>query len=66
MEQRGKVARFLNGTEDADKLDSLVEDMGCHDGLPGSSSEPSLAVYLKPGLLNSTHEPGSARTSFWS
>ena len=27
MEQRGKVARFLNGTEDADKLGGLVEDI---------------------------------------
>ena len=27
MEQRGKVARFLNGTEGADKLGGLVEDI---------------------------------------
>ena len=27
MEQRGKIARLLNGTEDADKLGGLVEDI---------------------------------------
>ena len=27
MEQRGKVTRFLNGTEDADKISGLVEDI---------------------------------------
>ena len=26
MEQRGKVTRFLNGTEDADKIGGLAED----------------------------------------
>ena len=27
MEQRSKVERFLNGTEDADKLGGLVDDI---------------------------------------
>ena len=27
MEQRGKITRFLNGTEDADKIGGLVEDI---------------------------------------
>ena len=27
LEQRGKVTRFLNGTQDADKLGGLAEDI---------------------------------------